>query len=214
MKLEGALNDATDLKQQLELKAQENKGLSGSLESLRTSHAELEVRDQRSAPMRHVPRGQLTSISSPLQRAFQITAAGVEGGKSLAESAKDMERVRKTIASQLQEFDAMKKSLMRDLQNRCEKVSEACPNSLSCVGEHSLFCDRLQVVELEISLDETQEQYKNVLKNSNSKAQQRKMDFLTRNLDQLTLVQKQVRLYTRRAAVMTRSSLMCSSPAC
>lgn len=51
-----------------------------------------------------------------------------------------------------------------------------------------------QVVELEISLDETQEQYKNVLKNTNNKAQQRKMDFLTRNLDQLTLVQKQVSL--------------------
>jgi len=57
------------------------------------------------------------------QRAFKITAAGIEGGKSLAESAKDMERVRKTMAQQLSEFDTMKKSLMRDLQNRCEKVS-------------------------------------------------------------------------------------------
>jgi kinesin family protein 5 len=34
-----------------------------------------------------------------------------------------MERVRKTMAQQLSEFDTMKKSLMRDLQNRCEKVS-------------------------------------------------------------------------------------------
>jgi len=47
-------------------------------------------------------------------------------------------------------------------------------------------------VELEISLDETREQYNNVLRNSNSKAQQRKMEFLTRNLDQLTHVQKQL----------------------
>jgi kinesin family protein 5 len=52
-----------------------------------------------------------------------VTAAGIEGGKDLAESAKDMERIRKTMASQLSEFDGMKKSLMRDLQNRCEKVS-------------------------------------------------------------------------------------------
>lgn len=66
-----------------------------------------------------------------------------------------------------------------------------------------------QVVELEISLDETQEQYKNVLKNSNSKAQQRKMDFLTRNLDQLTLVQKQV----RRALPSVVTSRSLSSPA-
>jgi len=58
---------------------------------------------------------------------------------------------------------------MRDLQNRCEKV-----------------------VELEIQLDEIKEQYNNVIRNSNSKAQQKKMAFLERNLEQLTLVQKQL----------------------
>lgn len=63
----------------------------------------------------------------------------------------------------------MKKSLIRDLQNRCEKV-----------------------VELEVQLDELREQYNNVIRNSNSKAQQKKMAFLERNLEQLTLVQKQV----------------------
>jgi hypothetical protein len=50
-----------------------------------------------------------------------------------------------------------------------------------------------QVVELEIQLDEIREQYNNVIRNSNSKAQQKKMAFLERNLEQLTLVQKQVR---------------------
>ncbi|CAG8623076.1 15676_t:CDS:2, partial [Gigaspora rosea] len=59
--------------------------------------------------------------------------------------------------------------LMRDLQNRCEKV-----------------------VELEISLDETREQYNNVLRSNNNKAQQKKMAFLERNLEQLTNVQKQL----------------------
>jgi kinesin family member 5 len=48
------------------------------------------------------------------------------------------------------------------------------------------------VVELEIQLDEIKEQYNNVIRNSNSKAQQKKMAFLERNLEQLTLVQKQV----------------------
>jgi kinesin family protein 5 len=52
----------------------------------------------------------------------------------------------------------------------------------------------LQVVELEIQLDEIKEQYNNVIRNSNSKAQQKKMAFLERNLEQLTLVQKQVRV--------------------
>ncbi|KAF5391249.1 hypothetical protein D9757_001869 [Collybiopsis confluens] len=48
------------------------------------------------------------------------------------------------------------------------------------------------VVELEIQLDEIKEQYNNVIRNSNSKAQQKKMAFLERNLEQLTVVQKQL----------------------
>jgi kinesin family protein 5 len=56
----------------------------------------------------------------------------------------------------------------------------------------TLLC---QVVELEIQLDDIKEQYNNVIRNSNSKAQQKKMAFLERNLEQLTLVQKQVSVY-------------------
>ena len=75
----------------------------------------------------------------------------------------------KTVQQQIADFDVMKKSLMRDLQNRCERV-----------------------VELEISLDETREQYNNVLRTSNNKQQQKKMAFLERNLEQLTHVQRQL----------------------
>ena len=48
------------------------------------------------------------------------------------------------------------------------------------------------MVELEISLEETREQYNNALRNSNSKQQQKKMTFLERNLEQLTQAQKQL----------------------
>ena len=75
----------------------------------------------------------------------------------------------RTVQQQIADFDIMKKSLMRDLQNRCERV-----------------------VELEISLDETREQYNNVLRSSNNRAQQKKMAFLERNLEQLTHVQRQL----------------------
>jgi kinesin family protein 5 len=87
----------------------------------------------------------------------------------LSEREKELERMRKSMAKELADFETMKKALMRDLQTRCEKV-----------------------VELEISLDETREQYNNVLRASNNKAQQKKMAFLERNLEQLTNVQKQV----------------------
>ena len=47
-------------------------------------------------------------------------------------------------------------------------------------------------MELEISLDETREQYNNVPRSSNNRAQQKKMACLERNLEQLTHVQRQV----------------------
>ncbi|EEP78127.1 kinesin heavy chain [Uncinocarpus reesii 1704] len=75
----------------------------------------------------------------------------------------------KTLQQQIADFDTMKKSLMRDLQNRCERV-----------------------VELEISLDEAREQYKHVVQSSNNRQQQKKMAFLERNLEQLTHVQRQL----------------------
>ena len=63
----------------------------------------------------------------------------------------------------------MRKSLMKDLQNKCEKV-----------------------IELEIQLEEVKEQYSLNSKNSQTKLQNQKLAFLERNLDQLTNVQKQV----------------------
>ncbi|KAJ3489070.1 hypothetical protein NLI96_g2382 [Meripilus lineatus] len=137
-------SEAQELKQQLEVKGSEVRTLNATIDSLK-------------------------SVNEELKRAFAVTSAGIEGGKNLAESAQDLERTRKAISVQLAEFDGVKKSLMRDLQNRCEKV-----------------------VELEIQLDEIKEQYNNVIRNSNSKAQQKKMAFLERNLEQLTLVQKQL----------------------
>ncbi|KJX97237.1 kinesin heavy chain like protein [Zymoseptoria brevis] len=74
-----------------------------------------------------------------------------------------------SLNKQLADFDTIKKSLMRDLQNRCERV-----------------------VELEISLDSTREQYNSILRSSNSKQQQKKLAFLERNLEQLTMVQRQL----------------------
>lgn len=99
-----------------------------------------------------------TSVEN-LQRLSQASAAN--GAPSTPHS--------KLVQQQMADFDVMKKSLMRDLQNRCERV-----------------------VELEISLDETREQYNNVLRSSNNKAQQKKMAFLERNLEQLTHVQRQL----------------------
>jgi kinesin family protein 5 len=96
-----------------------------------------------------------TRMRNEVEALRRQTANGANGAKSLHQ--------------QLADFDAMKKSLMRDLQNRCERV-----------------------VELEISLDSTREQYNSVLRSANSKQQQKKLAFLERNLEQLTQVQRQL----------------------
>ncbi|CAK7266583.1 Kinesin heavy chain [Sporothrix epigloea] len=106
-------------------------------------------------------------VIEDLQRQLKVSgASGANGGTPVAVATMANG---KTVAQQMAEFDSMKKSLMRDLQNRCERV-----------------------VELEISLDETREQYNNVLRSSNNRAQQKKMAFLERNLEQLTHVQRQL----------------------
>ena len=111
----------------------------------------------------------LAQKSAELQKYKQVNEDLQQRVKSGAEPNGANMANGKTIQQQIAEFDVMKKSLMRDLQNRCERV-----------------------VELEISLDETREQYNNVLRSSNNRAQQKKMAFLERNLEQLTHVQRQL----------------------
>jgi len=80
--------------------------------------------------------------------------------------------VKEQTNQKLLEFDALKTALLRDLENRCQKV-----------------------IELEMLLDEAREQYQALLvqvKNSNTKALQQKCVFLQRNLEQLTAVQQQL----------------------
>ncbi|KAK9347247.1 P-loop containing nucleoside triphosphate hydrolase protein [Lipomyces starkeyi] len=106
---------------------------------------------------------------SPVAATFTgLSTPVVSVTSSSAPTSPTKDRHGKTVKQQLADFEAIKKSLMRDLQNRCERV-----------------------VELEISLDEMREQYKSVLKTANaSKSQQKRMAFLERNLEQLTQVQR------------------------
>jgi len=85
---------------------------------------------------------------------------------------KELLLVKEQTNQKLLEFDALKTALLRDLENRCQKV-----------------------IELEMLLDEAREQYQALLvqvKNSNTKALQQKCVFLQRNLEQLTAVQQQL----------------------
>ncbi|EPS33096.1 hypothetical protein PDE_08058 [Penicillium oxalicum 114-2] len=126
-------------------------------------------------------QSQITEKNEELQKLRQTQIENKSGTPAHQAAADDLEH-------RIAEFDAMKKSLMRDLQNRCERV-----------------------VELEISLDDAREQYNNVLRSSNSRAQQKKMAFLERNLEQLTSVQRQLveqnSLFKKEVAIAERKLL-------
>jgi kinesin family protein 5 len=132
--------------------------LTKTLENKHTTQVELVEELKADVTRKSAENERMKALVEDLQRRVKTGAAAVP---PMANG--------KTIQQQLAEFDVMKKSLMRDLQNRCERV-----------------------VELEISLDETREQYNNVLRSSNNRAQQKKMAFLERNLEQLTQVQRQL----------------------
>ncbi|OJD16567.1 kinesin heavy chain [Emergomyces pasteurianus Ep9510] len=129
-----------------------------------------EDRAEHESKMIEELRSELTRRGEELERLRQsLTETQSRGGPVGVNGSGGPAVNSKTLQQQIADFDIMKKSLMRDLQNRCERV-----------------------VELEISLDETREQYKNVLQSSNNRAQQKKMAFLERNLEQLTHVQRQL----------------------
>jgi kinesin family protein 5 len=137
-------------------------------------------KEVETAAIEHL-QSQITQKDEELNKMRQSVPDNKTGNLTYRAAADDLEQ-------RIAEFDAMKKSLMRDLQNRCERV-----------------------VELEISLDDAREQYNNVLRSSNSRAQQKKMAFLERNLEQLTSVQRQLveqnSLFKKEVAIAERKLL-------
>jgi kinesin family protein 5 len=62
-----------------------------------------------------------------LNRALEAASSGHEDGEKFATAARELERQRKQYDIQYAEFEIVRKSLMKDLQNRCEKVSFDLP---------------------------------------------------------------------------------------
>jgi kinesin family protein 5 len=111
-------------------------------------------------------------------------SAGNNDGQYLASTIQEYDRLRRNNEAQYHEFENIKRNLMADLSNRCEKVCSAIASVSQQLTQ--------QVVELEMKLNEISEQYKVVAKSANSKAQQRRLEALEYNLERLSGVQQQV----------------------
>jgi hypothetical protein len=140
-------------------------------------------------------------LTIDLQRILVDSTDGVQNGHELVAMTQELERVRRAAETQHAEFEVMKRNLVRDITDRCEKVSTA----------HFLLTDAdssFQVVELQIALDEYKEKYRAIAKATNAKAYEKEMKVMTYNMNQMYEVQRSVSPISGR---QSRPDRPCSS---
>ncbi|GHJ84108.1 hypothetical protein NliqN6_0510 [Naganishia liquefaciens] len=108
-----------------------------------------------------------TASIEDLNRILVDSTDGVQNGHELVSMTQELERVRRTAETQHAEFEVMKRNLVRDITDRCEKV-----------------------VELQIALDECKEKYRALAKATNAKAHEKEMKILAYNMSQMYEVQR------------------------
>ncbi|KAI9279770.1 kinesin heavy chain [Sporodiniella umbellata] len=111
----------------------------------------------------------MQSLKEANQRLYEALNEQCTKSDAVSACEREVDSMRQAMAKELADFEVAKKTLMRDLQVRYEKVTE-----------------------LETTIDESRELHMNVLKNTNSKAQQQKLAILEHNIEKLKHVQKQV----------------------
>ncbi|KAJ2377612.1 hypothetical protein GGI05_006845 [Coemansia sp. RSA 2603] len=82
---------------------------------------------------------------------------------------REMQALRRDMAQRIFEYDTMRKSLMRDVQNRCEKI-----------------------IELEMALDDSRNQVSVISRRVNNPNQSQRMQLLEKNVAQLTTIQREL----------------------
>ncbi|KAF5118627.1 hypothetical protein DV454_000454 [Geotrichum candidum] len=135
--------------------------------------AKLKVNDETATQLlAEISRLQKENHELQSKQPITLTSVGAEktnsDGSAIQEVAAAQEKIQ-SMQSHIEQFESMKTALMKDLQDRCERI-----------------------VELEISLDQARAQYNLAIRDTNNKQQQKKMALLQRNLEQLTQVQRQL----------------------
>lgn len=82
---------------------------------------------------------------------------------------RELHAMRREMVQKMMEYDTMRKSLMRDVQNRCEKI-----------------------IELEIALEDSRNQVATLTRRVGNQAQPQRMQLLEKNIQQLTLMQREM----------------------
>jgi kinesin family protein 5 len=75
-----------------------------------------------------------------VQRLLAEATSGVEGGREFAQAVQELERTKRTSELQQAEFESVKRNLMRDVTDRCEKVSFSLQSAEQGSGPYWLSC--------------------------------------------------------------------------
>ncbi|KAJ2802842.1 hypothetical protein H4R20_003123 [Coemansia guatemalensis] len=176
-----------DLKQKLE--AHYNNKISSQKAQLDSIQGDLQRRQDEvtksSAMVRELRaenRELQTKIEALEEKASKAEALGNEGAgmgagngdvtaatEHAQRKEREMQVMRRDMAQRILEYDTMRKSLMRDVQNRCEKI-----------------------IELEMALDDARSQISQLSRRVSNPNQPQRMQLLEKNVAQLTLMQKEL----------------------
>ncbi|KAJ2070191.1 hypothetical protein GGH13_004201 [Coemansia sp. S155-1] len=179
-----------DLKQKLE--DNYNNKISNQKTQLDLAHADLQRRQEEAtkniAAIREL-RGENRDLQAKIEMLTEeinksksevATAAATSANSTIGSDVaaatehamlkeREMHMMRREMAQRILEYDTMRKSLMRDVQNRCEKI-----------------------IELEMALDESRSQIDQLSRRASNPGQPQRMQLLEKNVAQLTLIQKEL----------------------
>lgn len=78
-----------------------------------------------------------------LQQMLYTTTSGIDHGREYAQATQELERTRRAAEQQQSEFEVMKRNLMRDVTDRCEKVNLSDINMSPVTPNSILIFDRI-----------------------------------------------------------------------
>ncbi|KAJ2507407.1 hypothetical protein IWW47_001123 [Coemansia sp. RSA 2052] len=130
----------------------------------RDLHAKIELLTEEMAKSKSEA---VAAAATPAHSAIGSDVAAATEHAMLKE--REMHMMRREMAQRILEYDTMRKSLMRDVQNRCEKI-----------------------IELEMALDESRSHVDQLSRRANNPGQPQRMQLLEKNVAQLTLIQKEL----------------------
>ncbi|KAJ1727747.1 hypothetical protein LPJ61_004416 [Coemansia biformis] len=163
-----------DIKQKLE--THYNSKIAAQKAQLESAQADVQRRQEeaaKSAATVRELRSENRELQAKIEALVEKSKLEIGGGDATAAAEhamrkeREMTAMRRDMAQRILEYDTMRKSLMRDVQNRCEKI-----------------------IELEMALDEKRSQIAVLTSRLSNSGQPQRMHLLEKNVAQLTQMQK------------------------